>query len=77
MLNRCRNKRNQNWANYGGRGVTVCERWMRFENFVSDMGIPEDGMTLIGSTTASATPKRTADGRRRRSRHAIGGTRAN
>lgn len=46
MLNRCRNKRNQNWANYGGRGVTVCERWMRFENFVSDMGIPEDGMTL-------------------------------
>lgn len=39
MIQRCRNPRRQNFAYYGGRGVTVCDRWLHdFEAFLSDMG---------------------------------------
>lgn len=37
MLNRCRNPRSEDFANYGGRGVTVCARWESFEAFWEDM----------------------------------------
>jgi len=38
MLSRCNNKKNSEYHNYGGRGITVCDRWRRFENFDADMG---------------------------------------
>ena len=41
---RCHNSRYINYSNYGGRGITVCQRWENsFENFLEDMGkIPTD-----------------------------------
>ncbi len=39
MNGRCTNERNKFFHNYGGRGITVCDRWRdSFENFLADMG---------------------------------------
>ena len=39
MKQRCYAESNEDYPNYGGRGITVCERWLHsFENFFSDMG---------------------------------------
>ncbi len=38
MRERCRHPGNPAYANYGGRGIRVCERWEVFENFLADMG---------------------------------------
>lgn len=46
MLNRCRNKNTRAWKWYGARGIKVCERWKKFENFLADMGECPDGQTL-------------------------------
>lgn len=46
MVGRCNNPANDAFANYGGRGITVCDAWMTFEGFYSDMGERPDGMTL-------------------------------
>jgi hypothetical protein len=47
MIGRCLNPKNDDYLNYGGRGVTVCDRWKEsFESFYGDMGDPPDGCTL-------------------------------
>lgn len=46
MLQRCNNPRVINFADYGGRGIQVCGRWVMFENFLADMGPRPAGMTL-------------------------------
>lgn len=38
MHQRCTNPKNHNFANYGGRGISVCSRWDSFGLFVEDMG---------------------------------------
>lgn len=38
MLNRCRNEKTIQYANYGGRGIEVCSRWHSYESFLRDMG---------------------------------------
>jgi hypothetical protein len=38
ILSRCTNKHVKKYPIYGGRGITVCDRWLKFENFHADMG---------------------------------------
>jgi hypothetical protein len=38
MHERCYNPHNKRFADYGGRGITVCERWHGYKNFLTDMG---------------------------------------
>ncbi len=46
MKARCLNVQNHAYANYGKRGIKVCERWMTFENFRDDMGECPEGMSI-------------------------------
>lgn len=49
MKERCLNPNSHIWKYYGGRGITVCERWLGkegFKHFYEDMGEPPKGMTL-------------------------------
>lgn len=46
MRQRCQNHKKKTWPYYGGRGIKVCERWAAFENFLIDMGVCPDGMSL-------------------------------
>lgn len=46
MRDRCGNPDHKQWKNYGGRGITVCERWHEFANFIADMGKRPAGMSL-------------------------------
>lgn len=43
---RCFNEKNHKFPDYGGRGITVCERWRTFDNFLADMGEAPDGMSI-------------------------------
>jgi lambda repressor-like predicted transcriptional regulator len=43
MKRRCENSADKAYSSYGGRGITVCDRWRSsFEAFVSDLGLPPD-----------------------------------
>lgn len=38
MIQRCTKSTYSEYHNYGGRGISICKEWMRFENFIADMG---------------------------------------
>lgn len=38
MISRCNNPNNSRYLDYGGRGIEVCKRWLKFANFFADMG---------------------------------------
>ncbi len=38
MKDRCLNKKSSNYRRYGAVGITVCDRWLDFNNFIKDMG---------------------------------------
>src|SRR5215467_8883535 len=46
MRQRCQNPNNPGYKDYGGRGIKVCERWQKFENFYADMGPRPDNHSL-------------------------------
>ena len=47
MRQRCSNPNNDHYHQYGGRGITVCERWQNsYDDFLADMGEAPDGLTL-------------------------------
>ena len=78
MIQRCTNKKNKNYFDYGGRGIRVCSRWRKFENFLADVGRRPKGKTLDRFPNTSgnykpgnvrwATPKEQANNRRKRKR---------
>lgn len=46
MLDRCKNPEATGYQRYGGRGIKVCKRWLKFVNFYADMRDRPEGMTL-------------------------------
>lgn len=46
MHSRCYNNKHEQYRNYGGRGIFVCEKWHTFENFYLDMYPRPKGHTL-------------------------------
>ena len=75
MLARCRQPSNPSYVYYAARGISVCEHWQLFENFLADMGERPLGHTLDRldndgnyepSNCRWATPKQQAANRRPR-----------
>jgi len=46
LRQRCDNPNNPDYHNYGGKGITYCDRWNNFHNFLKDMGERPLGKTL-------------------------------
>ena len=77
MKSRCLNPKTVRYKNYGGRGISVCDRWQDFKNFYADMGdrppglqidrIDNDGNYEPGNCQW-VTPKENSNNRRRLTR---------
>lgn len=82
IKDRCLNKKSARYSSYGGRGITVCERWMTFENFYEDMGDAPNGMSVdrinndLGYSPENckwSTPKEQANNTRRNVKITVNG----
>lgn len=82
MLQRCSNPRNKSFKHYGARGITVCDRWLSFANFLGDMGFRPtpshslDRVDVNGNYEPAncrwATPKEQASNTRRNVKVRVG-----
>ena len=79
MIQRCTNIKYFRYADYGGRGIKICKRWFKFENFLADMGRRPKGKTLDRKNNDKnyeklnckwSTPKEQAQNRRNSKRSA-------
>lgn len=75
MKARCENKKHENYLHYGARGITVCERWHNFINFLEDMGEKPTGYQIDRINNNGnyepgnckwVTPKENSNNRRKR-----------
>lgn len=74
MFSRTQNPKNTSFMDYGGRGITLCERWLKFENFLADMGEKpgknysidriENDLGYYKENCRWATPQEQADNKR-------------
>lgn len=53
MFQRCTNPKNKRYARYGGRGISVDPRWLKFETFLADVGPRPEGQTPGGRAAYS------------------------
>jgi hypothetical protein len=68
MIGRCTKPNHPDWENYGARGISVCERWLTFENYISRPGLEMDRDDNDGNYEPGncfwRTPKENANNRR-------------
>jgi hypothetical protein len=54
LKERCISKKSDNFKNYGGRGITICDKWLDFEGFYEDMGRSyEEHIKIFGENNTS------------------------
>jgi predicted XRE-type DNA-binding protein len=46
MVRRCHNPKHRAFKDYGARGITVCDKWRKFEGFFEDMGLQPNGLSI-------------------------------
>jgi hypothetical protein len=78
MITRCTNAKEAKWKRYGGRGISICDRWRySFENFLADMGEKPPGLSIDRINNDGnyepgncrwATPKEQANNKTQRSK---------
>lgn len=57
MKARCYVKTNSAYPKYGGKGIKMCKRWLKFENFLADMGERPAGMSIDRKDNAKGYSK--------------------